>query len=73
MMSLVKLPYELVTFFIIPHLELADTWALSLSCRRLRFLFYEPNVAKLILEVSCAAPCCGVATPGRKLGPGHDG
>ncbi|KAK5661274.1 hypothetical protein OQA88_11168 [Cercophora sp. LCS_1] len=49
-MSLVKLPYELVSFFVIPHLDLADVWALSLTCKQLQFLVHEQNISKQILE-----------------------
>ncbi|KAK3360246.1 hypothetical protein B0T25DRAFT_125066 [Lasiosphaeria hispida] len=49
MSSLVKLPYELLQF-VVQHLDLADTRNLSLSCRRLQFLFHEPNIAKAILQ-----------------------
>lgn len=49
-MSLLKLPYELVAY-VIQHLDLGDVRSLSLSCRKFQFLLYEPNIAKLVLEV----------------------
>ncbi|KAK4452414.1 hypothetical protein QBC34DRAFT_35064 [Podospora aff. communis PSN243] len=49
MSPLVKLPYELL-WLVVQYLDLEDTHALSLSCRSLRFLFHEPNIAKIILE-----------------------
>ncbi|KAK0719580.1 hypothetical protein B0H67DRAFT_485618 [Lasiosphaeris hirsuta] len=49
MSSLVKLPYELLQF-VVQHLDLADIRNLSLSCRRLQFLFHEPNITKAILQ-----------------------
>jgi hypothetical protein len=55
MSPLVKLPYELL-WLVVQYLDLEDTHALSLSCRSLQFLFHEPNIAKTILEVSCAVP-----------------
>ena len=50
-MSLLKLPYELVCY-VVQHLDLADVCSLSFSCTRLQFLLHEPNIAKLVLEVS---------------------
>jgi len=46
---LVKLPYELLAL-IVRDLDLEDTRALSMACRRLQFLFYESSIAKAILE-----------------------
>ncbi|KAK1749948.1 hypothetical protein QBC47DRAFT_407438 [Echria macrotheca] len=46
---LVKLPYELLSF-VVDNLDLTDTRNLSLTCRRLQFLFHERNIAKWILE-----------------------
>ncbi|KAK0638852.1 hypothetical protein B0T16DRAFT_338418 [Cercophora newfieldiana] len=46
---LVKLPYELL-WIIVQYLNLEDARALNLTCKRLQFLFHEPNIAKAILE-----------------------
>ncbi|KAK0745341.1 hypothetical protein B0T21DRAFT_281679 [Apiosordaria backusii] len=48
-MSLVKLPYELVSF-IVEHLDLLDVGNLSLTCKRLQYLTLEYCIAKRILE-----------------------
>ncbi|KAK4195637.1 hypothetical protein QBC40DRAFT_236108 [Triangularia verruculosa] len=48
-MSLVKLPYELVSY-IVEHLDLLDVGNLSLSCKRLQYLTLEYCIAKRILE-----------------------
>jgi hypothetical protein len=37
---------------VVQHLDLADVCSLSFSCTRLQFLLHEPNIAKLVLEVS---------------------
>lgn len=49
-MALFKLPYELI-FYVVQHLDLADIWSLSLSCKSFLFLIYEPSIAKQLLEV----------------------
>lgn len=49
-MSLVQLPYELVSYVIGP-LDLDDIHSLSLSCKRFQYLVHEPNIAKVLLEV----------------------
>ncbi|CAP72639.1 uncharacterized protein PODANS_2_700 [Podospora anserina S mat+] len=48
-MSLVKLPYELVSF-IIEYLDLLDVGNLSLTCKRMQYLTLEYCIAKRILE-----------------------
>ncbi|KAK4178310.1 hypothetical protein QBC36DRAFT_108038 [Triangularia setosa] len=48
-MSLVKLPYELLSF-IVEHLDLLDVGNLSLTCKRLQYLTLEYCIAKRILE-----------------------
>ncbi|KAK0662526.1 hypothetical protein QBC41DRAFT_235137 [Cercophora samala] len=48
-MSLVKLPYELVSF-IIEYLDLLDVGNLSLTCKRMQYLTLEYRIAKRILE-----------------------
>jgi hypothetical protein len=50
-MSLVKLPYELVSY-VVHYLELTDVFSLSLTCKKFLFLFQEANISKLLLEVS---------------------
>jgi len=62
MAALLKLPYELHSL-IVQHLDLADIRALSLTCKRLQFLFNEHSIAKSILEV------CSVAPPSKILSP----
>jgi hypothetical protein len=49
-MSLVKLPYELVSY-VVENLDLEDVRSLSLVCRRFQFLMQEASIAKVILEV----------------------
>ncbi|KAK3309145.1 uncharacterized protein B0T15DRAFT_509532 [Chaetomium strumarium] len=48
-MSLVKLPYELVSY-VVDYLELSDVFSLSLSCKKFLFLFQEANISKWLLE-----------------------
>ncbi|KAK4153221.1 hypothetical protein C8A00DRAFT_15550 [Chaetomidium leptoderma] len=48
-MSLLRMPYELVSF-VARHLDLADCRNLSFSCKTFQFLLYESNMAKLLLE-----------------------
>jgi hypothetical protein len=50
-MSLVQLPYELVSY-VVQHLSLGDICSLSYSCKRFMFLVHEVNITKKILEVS---------------------
>jgi hypothetical protein len=50
-MSLVQLPYELVSY-VVQHLGLGDICSLSYSCKRFMFLVHEANITKKILEVS---------------------
>ncbi|KAK3325211.1 hypothetical protein B0H66DRAFT_114131 [Apodospora peruviana] len=48
-MSLVKLPYELIAF-VVHHLDLADVYSLSRSCKRFWYLLHEGSIAKVLLE-----------------------
>ncbi|KAK3370304.1 hypothetical protein B0H63DRAFT_440690 [Podospora didyma] len=48
-MSLTDLPYELVAF-VVHHLDLAEVYSLSLTCKRFQFLVHEPSIAKAQLE-----------------------
>lgn len=60
-MSLVKLPYELVSF-IIEYLDLLDVGNLSLTCKRMQYLTLEYCIAKRILEVSTCIVVIGENT-----------
>ncbi|KAK0635165.1 hypothetical protein B0T17DRAFT_485545 [Bombardia bombarda] len=53
-MSLVRLPYELISY-VIHDLSLADIRSLSLVCKRFQFLFNETSIARLILEKKAPA------------------
>ncbi|KAK4241652.1 hypothetical protein C8A03DRAFT_41006 [Achaetomium macrosporum] len=55
-MSLVKLPYELVSY-VVYYLDLTDIFNLSLSCKNFQFLFHEANISKWLLETK--APYSG--------------
>jgi hypothetical protein len=62
-MSLLRLPYELLSI-ICEHLDLRDIYSLSFSCKRFQFLLYEPNITKLLLEVSEKKPNLGIGLSG---------
>ncbi|EGO61359.1 hypothetical protein NEUTE1DRAFT_77305 [Neurospora tetrasperma FGSC 2508] len=53
-MSLLKLPYEMVSY-VLDELDLDDVWQLSLTCRHLRSLVTESNIAKRLLESKAPA------------------
>ncbi|KAK3350756.1 hypothetical protein B0H65DRAFT_98090 [Neurospora tetraspora] len=53
-MSLLKLPYEMVSY-VLDELDLDHVWQLSLTCRHLRSLVTESNIAKRLLESKAPA------------------
>jgi hypothetical protein len=40
---------------VVQHLDLADVYNLSFSCKRFQYLLHEANITKLLLEVSSHA------------------